>query len=81
MSSKPAAVRLPAIAVEDELVKLSVQITRELSDEINQYAAYFEAVAGKKPRSQEAVVAGLLADCLGRDAAFQKWRKDASRSK
>lgn len=68
-------VRFPSIAVDDELVKLRVDITRELNTEIENYAAYFTEHTGKKPRSQEAVIAGILADYLRQDAAFQKWRK------
>lgn len=68
-------VRFPAIAVDDELVKLRVDITRELNTEIEEYTAYFTEHTGKKPRSQEAVIAGILADYLRHDSSFQKWRK------
>lgn len=67
--------RFPSIAVSDELVKLRVDITQEMGAEIEEYAAYFTEHTGKKPRSQEAVIAGILADFLSRDATFQKWRK------
>ena len=67
--------RFPSIAVSDELMKLRVDVTRELNAEIEEYAVYFTQHTGKKPRSQEAVIAGILADFLSHDAAFQKWRK------
>ena len=67
--------RFPSIAVSDELLKLRVDVTRELNSEIEEYAAYFTEHTGKKPRSHEAVIAGILADFLRHDAAFQKWRK------
>ncbi|MDA8094880.1 MAG: DUF2274 domain-containing protein [Betaproteobacteria bacterium] len=72
---KQATSRFPAIAVDDEVIKLKVDITRELQQEIERYTAYFTEQTGKKPRSQEAVIAGLLGDCLDRDSAFQKWKK------
>uniref|UniRef100_UPI0039F6C570 DUF2274 domain-containing protein n=1 Tax=Sulfuriferula sp. GW6 TaxID=3345112 RepID=UPI0039F6C570 len=74
MPRNPVA-RFPSIAVDDELVKLRVDVTRDLNTEIEDYTAYFTEHTGKKPRSQEAVVAGILADYLRHDAAFQKWRK------
>lgn len=76
MSRPPASPKLPAIAVEDENVKRSISLPRELDDELAAYAEYFQAHSGKKPRSSDDVIVGLLNAYLANEVLFQKWKKE-----
>jgi|EndMetStandDraft_4_1072995.scaffolds.fasta_scaffold22842_3 hypothetical protein len=76
MSRPPATPKLPSIAVEDENVKRSISIPRELDEELAAYTEYFQAHSGKKPRSLDDVIVGLLNAYLTGDVLFQKWKKD-----
>ena len=76
MSRPPANPKLPSIAVEDENIKRSISIPRELDEELAAYTEYFQAHSGKKPRSFDDVIVGLLNAYLTGDVLFQKWKKD-----
>jgi hypothetical protein len=76
MSRPPANPKLPSIAVEDENVKRNISIPRELDEELAAYTEYFQAHSGKKPRSLDDVIVGLLNAYLTGDVLFQKWKKD-----
>lgn len=76
MSRPPANPKLPSIAVEDENVKRNISIPRELDEELAAYTEYFHAHSGKKPRSLDDVIVGLLNAYLTGDVLFQKWKKD-----
>ena len=79
MSRPPSRPRLPAIAVVEETGKRTLTLTRELSAEIALFAQYYEASAGKKPRSIDDVIVGLIAAYLASDAGFKKWREDRNK--
>lgn len=72
------APRLPSIAVEDDNVKRSVSIPKELDAELAAYAEFYFTQTGKRPRSADDVMTGLLGAFLAADAGFQKWKRDAS---
>ena len=74
MPRSPAP-RLPAIPVEDELVKRKLDIPTELDVLLTEYRQYFESLTGKRVKSDEAVIVGILGDYLTCDLAFQNWRK------
>lgn len=78
MSRPPSTPKLPSIVVEDENVKRSINLPHELDDELAAYAEYFTAHSGKKPRSGDDVIVGLLNAYLANDVLFQKWKKDRS---
>lgn len=74
VSDKP---KLPAIAVEDETIKKTFALSKELDAEIGHYAEYFQASSGKKPRSLDDVMTGIMSAFLKDDSGFQKWKKEA----
>jgi hypothetical protein len=76
MSRPPAAPKLPSITVEDDNVKRNINIPRDLDDELAAYTEYFQAHSGKKPRSTDDVIVGLLNAYLAGDVLFQRWMKD-----
>lgn len=76
MSRPPSNPRLPAIVVEDENVKRNLSIPRELDEDLAAYIEFFQAHSGKKPRSLDDVVVGLLNAYLTNDVLFQKFKKE-----
>ncbi len=76
MSRPPSIPRLPNIAVEDETTKRSIAISKALDAELATYGEYFTAIAGKRPRSHDDVIIGILGAYLAQDVCFQKWKKE-----
>jgi hypothetical protein len=78
--ARPNNARVPAISVEDEIIKKRLDLPAALDAELSAYGAYFESVTGKKPKSDDAVIVGILSDYLAGDSGFQAWRKAATKA-
>ena len=67
--------RLPAIAVEEQTVRVRVDLPEPLHQDVEYYARYFASVAGRKPRSMTDVIVGVLGEYLATDAGFSGWKR------
>jgi len=68
--------RLPSIAVEEETIRMKLDVPEPLLLEIEGYARYFAAETGRKPRSMNDVILGILEDYMHGDAGFARWKRE-----
>jgi hypothetical protein len=66
--------RLPKIAVEEETVRLRVDVPEHLHSDLEAYARYFAAESGRRPRAMSDVIVGVLLGYLESDAQFSRWK-------
>jgi len=73
---RPAARKLPSIAVEESSIRTRVDFSQALHAELESYARYWSGATGRKPRSLNDLIAAVLTEYLAGDASFQKWQRD-----
>ena len=73
---RPAARKLPSIAVEEQCIRARVDLSQALHAELENYARYWSSATGRKPRSLNDLIAAVLMEYLASDSSFQKWLRD-----
>ena len=68
--------RLPSIAVEEETVRVKLDVPEPLLLELEAYARYFAAATGRKPRSMNDVILGVVGDYVRGDPEFVRWQRE-----
>ena len=68
--------RLPSIAVEEETIRTRLDMPEPLLLEIEAYARYFAAATGRKPRSMNDVILGIVEDYVRGDPDFARWQRE-----
>ena len=68
--------RLPSIAVEEETIRTRLDVPEPLLLELEAYARYFAAATGRKPRSMNDVILGIVEDYVRGDPDFARWQRE-----
>jgi hypothetical protein len=74
--ARPAARKLPSVAVEETSIRARVNLSQALHAELESYARYWSSATGRKPRSLDDLMSAVLTEYLTSDALFQKWQRD-----
>lgn len=75
-AAKNGSRRLPSIAVEEETIRTRLDVPEPLLLELEAYARYFAAATGRKPRSMNDVILGIVEDYVHGDSVFARWQRE-----
>jgi len=75
-ATRGGARRLPSIAVEEETVRVKLDVPEPLLLDLEAYARYFAAETGRKARSMNDVILGIVGDYVRGDPEFVRWQRE-----